>query len=293
MKGFPAVRPVAVALLLSVLPHGVACAEAGKAGSSDSTELIWHWEDEFSDAEQKMLQAWLVETADAVQRWAVPFPFAIHLYMHRRNGAREPVPWANTWRGGEQAIHFHVDPTYPKDAFLADWTAPHEFAHLYLPYLGRDYAWAAEGFASYLQHTLMVELGVITADEAQRRRSAKMDRARARLAESPEPLPDYVDDLRARRDYPSFYWGGAVFWERVDAQLKGRGGSLQSAIRSYLKCCRMQRQPFRELAGTFDEISDSVFFSTELALMHAVPGCPERLSVAGPALDSHLEEESN
>lgn len=248
---------------------------------SARAELVWHWEDRFTAAEQVKLQAWLSDTSDAVQRWAGAYPFDVHLYLHRRDGAREPVPWANTWRNGQQAIHFHVDPSYPKEDFLADWTAPHEFAHLFLPYLGRANAWAAEGFASYLQYVLMVELGVITLGEAELRRGARMNRAQARLAQSPEPLPMHMDKLRARRDYPAFYWGGAVFWERIDAGLREQEQSLQFVIRSFLDCCRMRADSFSTLVSTLDKVSASTIFSAELALMNEVPGCPARPGVSG------------
>ena len=254
-------------------------------------DLVWHWEDSFSAEEQTMLTAWLSETADAVQRWAGTYPFDVHLYLHRRDGAREPVPWANTWRNGQQAIHFHVDPTYPKEAFLADWTAPHEFAHLFLPYLGRSNAWAAEGFASYLQYVLMVELGVITPGEAERRRGAKMDRAQARLAQSSEPLPARLDELRAQRDYPAFYWGGAVFWERIDAGLREQEQSLQVVLRSFLDCCRMRADSFSTLVSTLDRVSASTIFSAELALMNEVPGCPARPEASGRDLSAPVISE--
>ncbi|MEO1081591.1 MAG: hypothetical protein AAFY29_18680, partial [Pseudomonadota bacterium] len=175
-------------------------------------ELLWHWDDDFNAEERSFLRIWLSRTAEALEEWAGPFPFDVQVHLRRRDGASEPVPWANTWRAGEQSLFFYVDPSYPAAEFFADWTAPHEFAHLLLPYLGRDNAWAAEGFASYLQYPLMVQLGVLDADDADRRRSRRMDRAVTALTDESRSLPENLSSLRKAGAYPTFYWAGAVYW---------------------------------------------------------------------------------
>ena len=45
---------------------------------------------------------------------------------------------------------------------MNDWTAPHEMSHLAIPYIGEKEVWFAEGFASFMQYQVMMEMGVMT-----------------------------------------------------------------------------------------------------------------------------------
>ncbi|WOJ94294.1 hypothetical protein R0135_03810 [Congregibacter variabilis] len=241
--------------------------------------LVWHWEDPFTQPEREKLGEWLDRTHAALVAYAGVLPFDVHLYMHRREGAKEPVPWANTWRNKEQALHFYVNPDFSTEAFMSDWTAPHEFAHLLLPYLGSRNAWFAEGFASYVQHSIMVELGVITPAEALARRDKKMRAAVDSLRGADRPLPDSMPSLRAEGSYPTFYWGGAVYFERVDARLQRNNQSLRAVLSDYLSCCRSQGRSLSTLMSHWDALSDSTIFSQELEVMRRVDGVPARPSL--------------
>lgn len=243
---------------------------------STAGELIWQWEAEFTTAERSKIESWLQQTHAAVERYAGPFPFPVRLLIHRRDGAGEPVPWANTWRGEPQSINFHVNADYAEQDFLDDWTGPHEFAHLLLPYLGRDNSWYAEGFASYLQHSIMVELGVIDEAEARRRRGLKIDRAVSRLEDADEPMLMSIPDLKREHSYPTMYWGGALYFERVDARLQEEGSSLQGVIAEFLRCCRMQRRSLDELTAVLDATGSTKAFSIEMDMMRKTPGVPAR-----------------
>ncbi len=247
---------------------------------SAQANLVWHWDEPFSADERARLRVWLEETHGALERYAGPLPFPVHVHLHRRDGSEEPVPWANTWRDRRQSIYFYVDPRFPQQAFLDDWTAAHELAHLLLPYLGGDNAWFAEGFASYLQHSIMVEMGVIDREEALRRRDEKMRRATAALAVERRPLPQSMVSLRARGRYPTFYWGGAVYFERVDLRLQEQGSSLQRVLRKYVGCCRSGRRDLDELVRLLDRLGETQIFSQELVTMRETPGCPERIVVS-------------
>lgn len=240
---------------------------------------MWHWEDVFTETEQEKLEYWVESTYEGVERYAGSLPFDVHIHLHRRDNASEPVPWANTRRSGRQALHFHVDTRYPLQDYLDDWTAAHEFSHLLFPYLGRKNMWFAEGFASYLQHSVMVEMGMLAPEEAQKRRDRKMRAAQSKLSPMPEPLPDSVSELRKRGSYPTIYWGGAVYFERVDAALQGEGSSLQDVLRAFLRCCRMQRRSLEELTAVLDEVGNTDVFTAELAMMRKTRGVPQRPSV--------------
>lgn len=267
MGGMTICRPLSLLLLLAT---ALATSNAGAA-------LRWHWDDEFSRTEQTQLTQWLEETHRALERYTGTLPFDVHLHLRRATRGNEPVPWANTWRGGEQSLFFYVNTDYPQQAFLDDWTAPHEFAHLIIPYVGGENAWFAEGFASYLQHSVMAELGVIDASEAQQRRGDRMDRAMDRLAGESTPLPENQRRLKAKRAYATFYWGGAVYFERVDSALRDHNSSLRRVLADYLDCCRMKRTSSLDaLVSELDAVAGVSVFAAELAAMRATPGCPSR-----------------
>ena len=153
------------------------CATLAGAAPSVCAELTFEWVDEFTADEQAKLTAWVREVHGAVERIVGPLPVDVRTYMHRRDGAREPVPWARTQRYRGQGVHFHVDPAYSLDAFRHDWTAPHELSHLILPYVGARHAWFAEGFASHMQYRVMQAMGVLSGTEAERRYRRKLESA--------------------------------------------------------------------------------------------------------------------
>jgi hypothetical protein len=238
--------------------------------------LVWHWDEVFSETEQNKIRAWLQETDAAVQSLVGPFPFDVHLHLRRRDGAAEPVPWANTDRRGRQALYFYVDPLFASSAFRQDWTAAHEFSHLVLPYLGRKNAWFAEGFASYLQYRVMTQMGVLTASEALARRDRKVRAAQAALGARSDSLPQAMAELREAGEYPVFYWGGSVYFERVEHALDREGKGLIDVLGEFLRCCRLQRTDLDGLVGRLDALSDSTVFTRELEIMRTTPGLPAR-----------------
>lgn len=242
-----------------------------KAGA----ELIWHWEDEFSTAEQAKLTAWIRHTVEAVESYAAPFEFDINIYF-RRSDSAQAVPWANTIRSsGEQGVRFHVNADATMQALRDDWTAYHEVSHLLLPYLGRDHSWFAEGFASYMQFRVMRSAGVISEAQMQSRYQSRIDRARARFDMDHMPFVEAAPKLRARRQYPTMYWGGAVYFLRVDARLVDAESSLRDVIRAYVECCRVNYQPdLPRLTRQLDELAGVNAFERELKRVTSEPGFP-------------------
>lgn len=254
------------------------------SGGSVAGELEWRWKDVFAAEEKASLSDWLRLTHSAVERYMGPYPFPIVLEIHRRDESREPVPWANTRRVKPLVIRFYADPRFDQQAFLDDWTAPHEFAHLLLPYLGSEGSWFAEGFASYMQHPLMVELGVISRREALKRRGRKIDASVEALSDGNEPVLSRMQELKTVHAYPTLYWAGALYFERVDARLAAAGSSLRAVLRDYLACCRtrVRRQSVEALVAELDEVSGSTAFGEELRAMRHTPGIPPRPEALAP-----------
>lgn len=231
-------------------------------------DLIWHWEDRFSSQEQQRITQWLNKVYSTIERHIAPYPFDIHVYMFRRP-AGEPVPWAKTDRRYRQSLHFYVDTRYSQQEFLDDWTAPHEFAHLLIPYVGENMSWFAEGFASYLQYRVMHDMNMIDHRETQQRyryhiekaaRNYKKRYGSSRLYRN-LPFAEAAPFLRSRGDYPTMYWGGAVYFLQADNALRTHDSSLIRLLAEYQSCCRNRDRNIREVLSSLDK----------LALRHGYP----------------------
>jgi len=270
------VRP-AVGALITVLLCSIA--------HSAWAELRFHWEDTFSSAERQSLSAWVADTHHALQQVVGPLKFDIHIYMHRSDGAREPVPWASTRRGRAQGINFHVNPRFPDTDFRRDWTAAHEFSHLALPYLGSRHAWFAEGFASYMQYQVMVAMGTLTPDEAIRRYKRNLRRAETSYPHHSQPFARAAPQLRAEGKYSTMYWGGAAYFLQVEEALRTRdrdGSVLLETLREYVRCCRQRYDELDDLVADLDRLSGGREFSTHLRRFRQRPGFPDYPIITPP-----------
>lgn len=256
-------------LVLSVSPVTFA------AGSGEGSHLRFHWEDTFADSEQRKLRLWIEETHGALEALVGVLPFELHVHFHRRDGAREPVPWAHTRRSRRQSVHLYVDPRFSSDALRRDWTASHELSHLVLPYLGSEHIWFAEGFASYMQYQVMQSAGILSASEVEERYSRKVGRAQRSYPYADKPFTQAAGALRAEGNYPTLYWGGAIYFLQVDRELqRSAGTSLLEVLGTYLACCRQSRSDLAPLVQKLDELASSDVFSHHLRRFQTEQGFP-------------------
>ncbi len=251
------------------------CLLASLPAYSQNTNLRFHWEDPFNPAEQQRLQNWIIRTDAALIELVGELPFTRHIFFHRRDGAREPVPWAHTQREPIQGVHFYVDLSFPQQDFDQDWTAPHELSHLVIPYLGRKNAWFAEGFASYMQYQVMMQMGVLTSVDAQQRYQQRIDRAQDRFALDDLPFAEAAPKLRAMGQYPTMYWGGAVYFKQVAQQLQAQGKmSLLATLSSYVSCCRNEEDSIQTLIKRLDQLASGQVFRHCMDEFERQPGFP-------------------
>ena len=238
-------------------------------------EILWHWEDRFSEAERARLTQWISETVTSVEGLVAPYPFDVHITFYRAEPNGSPVPWANTVRSRRQGVNFHVDPDAGVEALFEDWTAAHELSHLLIPWVGRGNAWFAEGFASYMQYQVMHAMHVIDDAQMMERYRSKIEQAQRQYDLHDLPFVDAAGELVARRQYPTMYWGGALYFLRVDQRLQQSGSSLLEVLRRFVECCRTRTRGFEGLLAELDRIAEVPLFSEQLAIMRTRSGFPD------------------
>lgn len=245
------------------------------ASLSARAELRFHWQDEFSAQEKSNLTAWITETQAALESLVGTPPFDVHIFFHRIDGAREPVPWAHTERSRRQGVNFHVDTRFPMEDFLDDWTAAHELSHLVLPYLGSKHAWFAEGFASYMQYQVMGAMRVLTPAEVAQSYQRQLKRSEQNYGYPDSPFAAAAKRLKAEGKYPVMYWGGAAYFLRVGQELAANSGfGLIATLKSYLSCCRQDEDDLQVLLTELDRVAGSDAFLRNLQRFRSVPGFP-------------------
>ena len=242
--------------------------------TSAHADLRWHWESSFSEREKTQLTSWIKQTYQAIETRVAPYPFDVHIYFHRLSGASEPVPWASTRRSYRQGVDFHVDPSFSQSQFMNDWTAAHELSHLLIPYLGTENSWYAEGFASFMQYQILHAMELMSEKDLDKEYKRHLDKAKSRYKLDDMPFVHAAQKLRAQRQFPTMYWGGAAYFLQVDKALKAEGGSLLKTLRDYVTCCRRNSSELNALTQQLDRTSGTPIFSRELNILTVQPGFP-------------------
>lgn len=242
--------------------------------SSARAATVLNWEGWFTQAEKRKLTAWLELGVASVESTVAPLPFDVHVYFHRSLGT-EPVPWANTIRADRQGVRVHVNPWFSSRSMREDWTIYHELSHLFLPYLGTSNTWFAEGFASYMQYQVMSHAGVLSEQEVDRRYAERLDNARRYYDHDDMPFVAAAPLLAASGNYSTLYWGGAVYFFRVDGRLRASGSSLAEVVSDYVACCRVDRLwRIDDLTAELDRIAGTSLFTDELVQYRTRRGFP-------------------
>ena len=112
----------------------------------------------------KEIEAWLKITIDNVSQVYGRFPHPSPQIIISPQGnswsrRSSPVPFGRVVRDYGESVHFFIDQRQSLNDFNKDWTATHEFSHLFLPYINWKNRWLSEGFASYYQNLLMARGG--------------------------------------------------------------------------------------------------------------------------------------
>lgn len=188
-------------------------------------------------ARAALLQGWLNECVRAAMTAFGRLPLEraeVRIREVPPGRDRSPVPWGQTRRDADGVavlLFVRADAGLPE--LRGDWTAVHELAHLFHPFLGGDGRWLAEGLASYYQNVLRARAGLLSPDEAWRRLEAGFARGRR---VGPGARMDAIG--RDRAGTMRVYWAGAAYWLDADVILRrDHGSSLDRVLARYALCC--------------------------------------------------------
>ena len=213
----------------------------------------------FTPAQGKMLQSWLTQGVNATRATlgVYPTPLSLHLYPKKSN---QPIPWAYTRRDAKGSVHFHVDTRFGLTKFVNDWTIYHELAHMALPYLGSEYRWLSEGFASFMQYQIMLQAGVLKGDLSE---NYHMKIApHLRWFNSDLTAASIATRLMEKKQYPAAYWGSAYFFVLADNKLQQQHKiSLAQLISLYQDCCRALDHNLEQVVASLDKMIDDKLFA--------------------------------
>lgn len=229
----------------------------------DSTEAshdyLFHWETEFDEDEKSRMTTYVGAVRKGVEAYFGEYKFPVNVYFHKLESS-EPIPWAHTVRSNEQGVHLHVDLSFSDEEFLKDWTAPHEISHLALPFVGRKNMWFSEGFATFMQHQVLLEMGTWTQQEVDDKFKRKFERHKDHY-NSNKSITELSLELRSQGQYGALYWGGVSYFYYVDKLLAEKGVSFRSVLQAYQSELRLKDNSLLDVINSLDALSKTTVFS--------------------------------
>ena len=208
---------------------------------------------------------WIADAAGMVAALygRFPYPRAQVLVMPNAR-AREPTPWAFVVRGGGPGVHFVINQRREMQEFYDDWTAAHEFSHLYLPYVDSRDAWLSEGVATYYQNVVRARSGRLTAQQAWSDLHAGFGRGRSEARNV--TLEEATQRMYRSRFFMRVYWSGTAIAMLADIRLRQISNgtqSLDTALAALNECCMDTQRKWRarELFTRLDELTQTTVFS--------------------------------
>lgn len=261
---------VGLHLALAITLAAPAMAESGEELDVGNGRFVVEWRGQYSTGERDKLKNWLRSVAITMKKLHGTFPrerirIVLEQFTSARYRSDSAVPFARVLRGRNQGILFYVNPESSLEDFIRDWTAYHEFTHLFIPFPGRADIWFSEGLASYYQNVLQYRGGLLTEEEAWQKLYDGFERGRADDGNAGYTLTELCINLRETHAFMRVYWTGALYFLEADLRLRKLGKnstSLDEVLEKFGRCCLDEHKDWRgiDIAVEFDRIAGSQLF---------------------------------
>lgn len=222
---------------------------------------------------------WISDTAEILDTHTGLFPQRpVQIILAAKGSQREAVPWAEVQRGGGASVHFYVDEFRNINDFYQDWTAVHEFSHLYLPSLQTEDLWLSEGLATYYQVVLRSKAKITTSSQGWQKLLSGFNRGKR---------ADNGLNLRQTNATQHYYWGGTAYFFMADVAIRTHTNqTLFSVMNQFVNCCinEVGQWSAERLTAKLDSISQTRIFSELLekqALTRSFPNVDPVLATLG------------
>ena len=173
------------------------------------------------------LVRWLEEAIDGISTVQGRFPVD-DLLVVLAPASGDGMGFAMVRRGGGHSAAFTIGRDASFESLRRNWVTWHELSHLHLPALPQRDAWLYEGLATYYQEVLPARLGIQTQETAWAELLDGFSRGTRSRANG--TLSEASENLFSSGAFQRVYWSGTVFGLEADVALRGRGGSLDTAI---------------------------------------------------------------
>jgi hypothetical protein len=256
-------------------------------------KFLLDWRGEFSDAQRTKLKSWMVSVGKTVSLLYGELPRDEIRIALQPYPSRSAVPFARVLRNKPEGVLFYINPDYPLNDFIQDWTAYHELSHLFIPYPGIPDVWFSEGLASYYQNILQVRAGLLTPEQARQKLSAAFARGRDDDRNANLTLGELSAVMRERHAFMRVYWSGALYFLDADIRLRRLENplTLDDVLREFGNCCLMNpgRWDGMRIVSDFDEIVGQPLFIPLYEAYEQTSAMPDyEAMLAAPEMDAIL-----
>lgn len=264
-RGIAALQAFTV-MIIVLLSVSVSAQQKFETLSVHGSDFHIYWNPDIKQKEKPVIRQWLQKAGETLALLNGEMPksiIRIELQV-RRNG--KAVPFAQVIRRRPEGVVFLIDPSRPLQEFIDDWTAVHEFTHLFIPYPGEKDIWLSEGLATYYQYLLQARAGIKTEQQAWQKMLEGFERGRKNDEYNYLSLQELSENMKGYGSFMRVYWSGTLFFLKADIALRERSNgkqSLDSVLKAFVQCCRPQRTYWRgqSLISALDEASETTIFA--------------------------------
>jgi len=254
-------------LFLTLLLPGV-ISFAGN--NKDSLELIdnvgFKYQSQFSSVEKERIEKLLTSYAYYSQNCLGKYPFPLNFYVSRIESSRRPLGFCQAKFGESvRGVYLPMDLRWKNEDFWSMWQIPHEISHLALPALGRSKRWFFEGFATYMSHEIMRDMGIYDNESLEAHYKESFGEIKDDY-QSNDTFYETVLNHQNSGHYTQFYRGGAVYFYRANRALKRKyDTSITEIVKEYQKRRKPNHRTIHQVISCWDEILGAKLFT---GLMH-------------------------